>query len=60
MGRFYTAIDPDVKDNEFCVVRDGTIVARCGTEDWSCAIQDALNMVDSLAAQAREMSTWPD
>lgn len=55
MQTFYAAVD----GADFCVMRDGYEVARCETEAWSCAITDALNMIDKIAEQATEMKTWP-
>ncbi len=56
---FYAAIDPDTADAKFCVLLDGNIIARCDDESWSCAIRNALNMLDYFAKQSNEVSAWP-
>ena len=61
MNTFYASIDNDSVAARFCVQRskDGKLIARCDTEDWSCAIRDALNTIDKIVEQTKEMETWP-
>ena len=62
MNAFYAAIDRDSTDDtiagEFLVLHAGKdndkLLARCQSENWSCAIVAALNAVD----QAKEVE-WP-
>ncbi len=57
MQKFYAAIDEKTAQYVVCLSLDGSEVARCDSEDWSCAVTAALNLIDGLSNELAGF--WP-